>query len=278
VKPYDYKACGKHLVHHVGYLRFDLADVIPEIGASQEAADAEDSDPPYPAVYTRKPPSYEVVHRFDFEELELLHQPKVGDKTDMTAENILAANVHEVDPYARMRRNLFSNTPPEKLLMRMILRGGVFEKATAKGFWYFDGTLRDGNTPYSAQLSGTAVWNGTIDEDHIAIRIRSWKRKHETIIRLRPSKGGKVRLKIANLCAQNPMEWPELYPRVFDSPSDDDFKWFYFLWRDTRDDFDKLLDGPPPQLLPVPCPDPMHGDIINCGPASMQVDNVENGE
>jgi hypothetical protein len=58
-----------------------------------------------------------------------------------------------------------------------------------------------------------------------------------------------VSVKIANLCAVNPLEWDEMEQRSTDGP-DNDFKWLYQLFRPKNgiswDDYlkDKTLPAP----------------------------------
>jgi hypothetical protein len=216
------------------------------------------------------------VHRFDFEELDLGLADAEADHDPQTG-NILAADLERIDPHATIRPDLFGARPPAELLMRMVVRGGEWQQPKATGLWWFDSTLLPGQEEptYGDALSGTAYWRRTIDEKQVTIRMRSWRDGRETMIPLRPSvEGGVVRLKIANLCDRNPMEWPDLNPRIFQASADVDFKWFYFLWRDARGDFTDILNKETPKLLPVPHPHPMHGDVWNCGQSKATVNTL----
>ena len=130
---------------------------------------------------------------------------------------------------------------------------------------------------YLGTFAGTAIWRRFVFDDELVLRVRDWEGTYKDVIRLRPHGRDRiVRLKIANLCAENPLEWPELYLRMFSGDADEDFKWFYFLWRDRqRDDFEDLRENDEPKLLPVPVPIQAHGDATNCTGSQHFVSSVE---
>jgi hypothetical protein len=254
VKPFDFEASGKYLVHHVGYLRYDLAD----------------TGVPVSTVGRARTPSYEVVHRFDSDDLdfgfgfdELMEPPEL----DLPA-------LSEFAPTLSTKPGLFGVDPPRELLMRTILRGGRLTTRSNGGLWQFNQSLQKNGKVYLGQFAGVAVWRRLVFDDELVLRVRDWKGADKDIIRLRPhGKDRIVRLKIANLCSENPLEWPELYLRMFSGDADEDFKWFYRLWEDAQNsNLEELLGSRP---LPVPLPIQAHGNLANCTGSKLVVHSVE---
>jgi hypothetical protein len=65
--------------------------------------------------------------------------------------------------------------------------------------------------------------------DSLTVRIRNWDTRQETPLTLEPvTPGGRVELKIANLCEDNPLEWKE-FEATFEK-RDMDFKWLFRLF------------------------------------------------
>src|SRR5258708_34835285 len=58
VDPDDNPPCKDHLVYHVGYLRYNLADAGPG------------GRPEVPSDGRAGTPSFEVIHRFDYDEID----------------------------------------------------------------------------------------------------------------------------------------------------------------------------------------------------------------
>ena len=56
-------------------------------------------------------------------------------------------------------------------------------------------------------------------------------------------------LKVANLCSENPLEWPELVMHQVNR-ADRDFKWMYRLMAPAQGTLASLLQ--PDELLPIP--------------------------
>ena len=72
----------------------------------------------------------------------------------------------------------------------------------------------------------------------------------EALVLKPASKDNIVRLKVANLCAENPLEWPELDLRTLKAKRDDDFKWMYRLLKPEVGTYQKHLGKH--GKLPVP--------------------------
>lgn len=258
VKPPDFEASQKYLVHHVGYLRYDLAD----------------TGVPVSTVGRARTPSYEVIHRFDFDDLDF----GLGFDQPMDPINLDLPKLSEFAPTVTILPGLFSADPPPRLLMRTILRGGSLTTRPSGGLWQFNQSLQRNGKRYLGAFAGFAVWRRLVLDDELVLRVRDWSGVDKDVIRLRPHGRDRiVRLKIANLCAENPLEWPELYRRVFTGETDDDFKWFYFLWQDRSPaSFEQLLARDErPKRLPVPEPIQAHGDVDNCTGSQLTVNSVE---
>lgn len=158
--------------------------------------------------------------------------------------------------------------------MRTILRGGSLTTRPGGGLWKIDRSTTD--EPYVGSFAGFAIWRRFVNADALTIRVREWGGANKHFIRLQPHNDRSVlRLKIANLCSENPLEWPELYRRSFTGNEDKDFRWFYFLWEHPDQNFDRMLKQDSPPLLPVPKPIRAHGDVENCTSALFVVDSVE---
>ena len=251
----DYCTTRKHLVNHVGYLRYDLAD----------------TGVPIPMRGRAGTPSFEVVYRFDGDDLDF----GLGSDQPLEQCDLYVPDVGEFAPLVTLKPGMFSSQPPERLLMRTVLRGGHITSKPNGGLWKFNDVLQPKSKPYARSFSGLCRWRRMVFSDELVLRLRSWDGREKMTISLAPRGQDKiVRLKIANLCSNNPMEWPELFPRMFEGEADDDFKWFYFLWQDSRGSFKDLISERPPHTLPVPEPVPGHGDVSNCTPPKLRVNSL----
>jgi hypothetical protein len=256
IEPYDFGEFKRHLVYHVGYIRYDLADTGVEV----------------PTVGKGRTPAYEVVHRFDFEDLDFglgFDQPMDPIKLDMP-------ELRQFAPHASPKPGLFSPAPPPELLMRSIIRGGSLTTRPNGGVSEFNACLNPRGKCYTGAFAGSALWRRIVFDDELVLRLRTFGGEERQVIRLRPHGRDRiVRLKVANLCSENPLEWPELTLRSVDDQPDNDFKWFYFLWQDTRGSFPELLGQSQPHLLPVPTPLPDAGDVSNCTGSQHTVQSLE---
>lgn len=226
---------GTTAVPHAGYLRFDLGDLNPSIPTGTTASDG---------------PRYEVVHRFNREALDLglgHDQSKVG------IDELVFPDFKAIDTQLTILPGLFGDAPPAELLMRTVLTGGTFTSHSGGSNWTFPTIGTEAGSPYQGQFANYAVWTRTIHHDSLTLTITPFKSGKATPLQLRP-KDGVLQLKIANLCAENPLEWRELKIRAVGGDEDLDFKWLY-----------RLMKNPemvPPGLnaeLPVPVLDRTSG-------------------
>lgn len=200
-------------VPHAGYLRFDLGNLLPDIP---------------PAFANGVGPRYEGVHRFDREELDL-GLGNVNFAVD--SDELTFPDFKRIDDTFTVAPGMFGNAPPPQLLMRTTLTGGKFTTHSGGSNWFFpDSGSGDGGV-YQGQFANYAVWRREIHQDELKLTIAPFgagTKTPKTHLALRPH-NGVIQLKIANLCAENPLEWPELKIRTIAGEEDLDFKWLYSL-------------------------------------------------
>jgi hypothetical protein len=232
---------------HVGYLRFDLADTgvaVPHGGRKEH-------------------PVHEVVHLFDMEELDF----GLDSIEKMTKQEIVTPDVVGFAPLVQPLLDLFTPNPPPELLMRTVINGGALDSVPDRELWQFDDLFNPG-TKYRGRFAGFSTWTRQVDADELVLRINQWDGTEKVAIRLRPMGPQRtIKLKIANLCAENPMEWPELGLRAFNSNVDEDFKWFYRLLRHPEKPFSELTTQE--RGLPVPTLTP-ESEISDGGPPNCE--------
>jgi hypothetical protein len=217
-------------VHHVGYLRYDLADL--DIGEEKTN------------------PSAEVVHRFDFETLEFVG---IGEET-ITRDQVNLPEFGEFAADVELKPGMFGKArPPQELLMRTVLKGGEISGEPLK-LWSLPRYLK-ADSDYVEQFSSRTLWTREIEGKSITLRIAPFDGSPVVEHTLRPvEEEGVVSLVIGNLCAVNPLKWEELEdPEELTEPQpgyrDVDFKWFYRLLQSTTVPFsDRLGD----EDFPVP--------------------------
>jgi hypothetical protein len=212
---------GNDAKAHVGYLRFNLANLNPSI-----------QNVP-PSNITTAPP-YEVIHRFDCEDLDF---GLTDNGEDITATQDL--RLPDFDDFAPVIEgiptvfDMANKRPPSQTLMRTVLRGGRVRSVGEGEKWYITGELHPDGQRRDSRYDGDIEWRRWVDADQLTLTIKSLNRAVKpVVITLKPrSFGGPtptIPLKIANLCSTNPMEWDELELRRV-READVDFKWFYQL-------------------------------------------------
>jgi hypothetical protein len=225
-------ADGTDGVFHVGYVRFDLANF----------------DADLPPGDIDNGPRYEVVHRFDREALDFDFP---DEQSSMSAE-LEFPDFKEFAPVLRPLPGLFSEDPPKVLLMRTVLRGGHLSGLSEGESWRFSTELNPSAPAYGGQFASFSTWTRRVDGDGLTIRLRRFGDATPTEIPLRPARSENgdavIALKIANLCAENPLEWPDLPFRGVVG-DDVDFKWLYRLLEPPGTTYAKLLRG---DQFPVP--------------------------
>jgi hypothetical protein len=233
---------------HAGYVRFDLANL--DVGRNSRLSVAGGTMLDEGAGS----PPCEVVHRFDGQRLDfrlpdgspLPEQPFETMKLGVPDFSTFATSVGPIPGALN-----FGSAPPREVLMQTRITGGAL-KATGRGkTWAFSSALaastngNGGPRPYSGQFAGFAVWTRDIDASGITLTISNFDGSGEQTIPLVPTviKGRRViALKVANLCANNPLEWDE-YPLRTVVSHDLDFKWLYRLLKPATGEYKAVLAG-----------------------------------
>ena len=195
---------------HAGYLRFNLADL-----SGRWAGKGADI------------PNFEVVYRFARQALRFCVEPSSVNITASFPDLGQFASGLELTP------GLFGHSRSKELLMRTVLSGGEFASITTdiQGSWYIDKRLAGARLDhYTGGFANYATWTRTIDAEAIVLQLESFQGDVQDELRLSPADGKSVAIKIANLCAHNPLEWSELEARMVEGgKSDEDFRWLYHL-------------------------------------------------
>jgi hypothetical protein len=238
---------GAQPINHVGYLRFDLANLVTGIPQGTE----------------RTGPRYEVVHRFAHEDLSF-GLPDTGSMSIRTGlprfERIAPVKTNSSTIPADECNGDKSLLEPvsglfgvnKQVLMRTVLTGGTLEGAGITE-WEFPKSFDSEMPDYTGNFPEEVTWTRIVNGDHLDLSLMPFVGGSGTIIRLKPAAvGGRqvVELKVANLCADNPLEWPEFDP-VGNQPDEDlDFRWLYRILKPVSGKPIKDLIGNDP--LPAP--------------------------
>ena len=296
-------------VPHVGYLRLDLANVVPELAATSFPPDERPRD----ARDMPDGPHFEVVYRLG----DMADRLTGGQTLDfglpddayaksMTVDTKLPS-FDDIAPAHKVRADLFTKLgganvaedTPSPLLLRTLLRGGKLvpsEDGVSLDLWSIDPFLRGvpGGAPQDPIVGcfpGAVTWTRDVDASSLTLTFRKFDGTVTARLPLQP-RNGEIKLKIANLCADNPLEWNELELRTA-AIEDSDFKWFYQLLDPTATSWKQFLEqralnavtvaggakGDPPPIVPrqLPAPrlvtQPTEGRITdlgvqNCAPST----------
>jgi hypothetical protein len=219
---------------HVGWVRFDVANLA--------VAGLEVPAGTLPTRNSGNPP-YGLVHKFDRQSLDF----GLGDSREPIAADL---NVPDFDQFATAltrKPNLFGDNPSPDLLMRTVITGGRIEGQPSGSIRELSSVLSPAspNASYKRAFAGFTVWTRTVDAAGLTVTIQSFDGKIKTSIPLRPAKiNGKdvIAMKVANLCAHNPMEWDEFETRE-PARHDVDFKWLYRLMQPKSGAYRDILLG-----------------------------------
>lgn len=221
---------------HVGYVRLNAANLPERLPHPSKPADD---------------PLYELIHRLDGEVL-------VFDDAFEPGPMITSLVVPEFDQFApdlELLPDLFDNQPPPALLMRAILNGGTLRSALTPERWEIPPHLNPDQPPMMGQFASSVTWTREVKGGSTTLRITDFAGNTQRQFFLAPVEGeSELHLKVANLCAHNPLEWDEMPLREV-MGDDVDFKWLYRLYR-PRDGktYKEVLGG---QALPIPKRIPM---------------------
>jgi hypothetical protein len=264
-------------VPHAGYLRADLASMqlTHQSMARIQSRTLDPCDPLDPG------PEVEVVCRLDRHVLDLGIPGDDAVTLDPNMGNV--PNATEFAPVLQPIAGLFSATPPRELLFRTILHGGTLVACPGPEKWTVDSRLNGNAAPLVVNMPGGASWvrevtdaelaemnRGESDPDVLRVTLRAFDGTPKVVLPLRPvdsPHGRLIDLKLANLCAENPLEWNELEIRRV-ILEDADFKWMYRLLEPPQpQSWDDLLGDqvlPAPRLVTQPRRASV-GDPMDCG-------------
>jgi len=248
---------------HTGYIRFDLANVLAALSvqnAKQPEAFAAAGEVD---EGTGSPPN-EVIHRFDFELLDFGLAPASAKAAGRLVGDIKVPRFDDfTDEISPIAEALTEKPAEPAFLMRTTISGGRMDAQPSGKTWGFSPVLKyQRNGGYSGNFAGFVVWTRELDEDAfpngLVVRIRKIDGSGETAIPLKPvtmrgtddsAPKQRITIKVANLCADNPLEWNEFRLRnVVDR--DIDFKWLYRLLK--SDNATALQDRLENAELPFP--------------------------
>jgi hypothetical protein len=219
---------------HVGYIRLDAAN-LPERMPAPSRPD--------------KDPRYELIHRLD---RQVVLFDDAFEPEPMEA-GLVVPKFDEFAPELELLPDLFGPTPEPALLMRSILNGGTLNSELTDETWKLPGHLNPGAPEMEGKFASSVTWIRTVQGSSTAIRIADFAGNVEQEFFLAPVEGeSEVHVKVANLCAHNPLEWDDMPLRKV-MGDDKDFKWLYELHR-PRDgkSYAELLAGAPVNALPIP--------------------------
>jgi hypothetical protein len=223
---------------HVGYVRFDLANIDSgAIGAQL---------PPNRNVT----PDFEVVHLLDFEEVQFGLDGESGpleNRLDVPDFDTFASGL-ELDPA------YLTPQPSPKLLARSFLRGGRVESTMIQNVEWRIEALDDPTRVVASQPFGSQTWwTRTVQGHSLTVRIAKFDGSQVVDVPLKPTLDedgiSAITIKMSNLCAKNPLEWDMLEEATINS-ADVDFKWLYALLRRKgggRADLPTILPHPKPE-------------------------------
>lgn len=236
--PAPFHADETEAAFHVGYVRINLADLGVPL------------TPPAATNDKAEEPRYELVHRFDRQLLQFVGEAGAGA---VTRTGLEIPDFARFAPEVELIDGLFTEVPPAELLMRCILEGGTLEAKTLSinpPTWTFSTQLNPNAEPYKGQFASFATWTREFYGNTLTLRITDFAGSPEAEFTLGPvPDGGTLRLDVANLCAENPLEWSDMETRTI-LGDDKDFKWLYRLLKPHAGSFQELVNKNEP--FPIP--------------------------
>lgn len=232
---------------HVAYLRMNLAHldltgsaaVVPN--GQHQPNMLDDADPPV-----------ELVHRFTGETLSF----GLTETASPIAVTLNVPSMDDVAPGLGLAPDLFALPTAARgrsWVMRTCLQGGTLSSPTSetKELWSIERRLFGATqqAPVVSDFRGDVIWTRTVNA--AGLTLTSTALDGTTMQLPLVPINGRIRLKIANLCRENPLEWSEL-PIREPTLEDADFKWFYKLLAVPPGGWLTALDGmylPAPRLI-----------------------------
>jgi len=237
-------ADGERGEPHAGYLRFDLANLdLPGMGAGElqvpagEVADqtADSGDP-----------LYEVVHRLGHKRIDF---GLAAATPAPLAVNLALPHVNQfADQLAPVAGVFGAAPPPNGVLARAVVHGGTLTGTSSTGkTWSLASVLHSQSLaqPHGGAFAGFALWKRQLDLPGLTVTVSNFDGSSPIRIPLKPIRQGSrdvISLKVANLCAHNPLEWSEFSLHEVVS-HDLDFKWIYRLLAPKQGTYKTALAG-----------------------------------
>lgn len=219
---------------HVGYVRVDLGDWVAGF-------------PPGDGGGAYSGPRYELVHRFSGESIRFQFSDGNDGRVGIT--RLKQPDFDRFAPSLNLRTDLF--TPgTQDIVMSAVLTGGEFISNDGN-HWKFLEDLNPGQPQYKDSFANSVTWRrvSTSQENRLTITIGDLTDAlHLDDI----PEGATIRVKVANHCQFNPLEWNELKFRE-GVTIDDDFKWLYRLFQPFA----------VPPVLPAPIWDPQPSETAD---------------
>jgi hypothetical protein len=182
-----------------------------------------------------------------------------GPRSEIPEEVIRFADVSDFPGFSR---EIATDPAAAGVVARIHLPGGKMTAGDAFP-WSFADTLKADGAPKEREYATALHYEAEARGGHVTLTTTGFDGKAAAAARLVPDEAGTVEITVANLCMDNPLEWP------FDEePRDDhDFCWYYLLLDD--DSFSSSMEAVGEGQLPIPRPvgselGPLLGVGMNC--------------
>jgi hypothetical protein len=227
-----FHADATHAEPHVGYLQVNAADMGVALPGGEDGGG----------------PRYELIHRFDRQAVDF----GTAFSTAPLQNGLRFPVFEEFAPGLELIPGLFGTNPPPVLLMRLVLTGGTLTSNLEEPLWRFSNRLNPGEEEYGGQFASFAVWKRQVNAEQVTLRLTDFAGNVQATMPLSPAEpGGKVRLKMSNLCSDNPLEWVDLPIRKVTGP-DNDFRWLYRLLQPAGGTFSTMISESNGYPIPEP--------------------------
>lgn len=169
---------------------------------------------------------------------------EAGPRPEIPDEVIRFADVSD---YAGFSPEIATDPASVGVVARIHLPGGKFT-AGDTSTWSFDDALKAEGAPKEREFASSLYYEAQAGGDHIELATTGFDGKPVAVAKLVPDDSGVVEITVANLCKENPLEWP------FDAePRDDhDYRWYYMLLDD--ESFRASIEAAAAEELPIPRP------------------------
>lgn len=170
----------------------------------------------------------------------------------------------DVSDFTGFSREIVSDPGSAGVLARIHLPGGRLSAGDTI-LWSFDDTLKRGGAPKEREYTSALHYEAQATGRHVELTTTGFDGSPAATLRLVPDEAGDVHITVANLCSENPLDWP-LDPEPRD---DHDYRWYYMLLDD--ESFAASIRAAGKGELPIPRPvvsemGPLLGAGVDCLP------------